>query len=220
MEAVNNFAFLYKTSRAEKLGASEHREQDLYRAMLIFACAGLDVFVKRIAKTKLHELIERDGRAAEKFKDYVKNDLKKDDRSLLTTIASVLIDQNPRNALLQAYIKNITKGSLQSYEQLFDISNSSGLDTSSLIVKNKKALTDAFEVRNKIVHEMDINISDDGARQTPGYRTRIQRSSSKMEKHTKDILELAQNLFLAYKKKFLELKIGVDKKQPPSQNVS
>ena len=54
VESVNSFNALYKAGRSgAKGGPSTHEQQDLYRAVLVFACAGLDVFVKQLVKNKL-----------------------------------------------------------------------------------------------------------------------------------------------------------------------
>src|SRR5580692_11794145 len=63
VDAVNSFHSLYTGLRVGKSGPSTHEQQDLYRAMLVFACAGLDVFVKQLVKKKIPQLVDRDGSA-------------------------------------------------------------------------------------------------------------------------------------------------------------
>lgn len=212
-ESVNSFNTLYKAGRSgAKGGPSTHQQQDLYRAMLVFACAGLDVFVKQLVKNKLPELLEADKDVQGKFKEFVKRGIKKDEKELLNTVALALIDQTPRNVFLNEYIKNLTGDSLQSVSELKRISEASGLDTKKIFSDKKgNTLKDAFIARNQIIHEMDINISDSTSR-TTGYRTRRQRQATLVEKHTKSILGLAEELFSAYKEKFQKYKIGVEKK--------
>src|ERR1700735_3279304 len=97
VDAVNNFDFVYKSWRVgAKGGPSTHAQQDLYRAMLVFACAGLDIFVKQLIKTKLPKLIIADKAAEAKFKEYVRRGLTKNDKEILNTVALALIDRNPR----------------------------------------------------------------------------------------------------------------------------
>ena len=212
VDAVSNFNSLYKKGRSgAKGGPSTHDQQDLYRAMLVFACAGLDVLVKQLVKTKLPKLIIADEKAAEKFKDYVKRGLKKDDKEILNTVALALIDRNPRDVFLNEYITSMTGESLQSVQELCRVSDASALNTRGIFDSTKmNSLKDAFIVRNQIIHEMDINVSE-GSSKTSGYRTRRQRNSVKVEAHTRAILDLAQELFSAYKKKFEEFQIEIDK---------
>lgn len=213
VESVNSFNALYKAGRSgAKGGPSTHEQQDLYRAVLVFACAGLDVFVKQLVKNKLPQLLEADKDVQGKFKEYVKRGIKKDEKEILNTVALALIDQTPRNVFLDEYIKNMTGDSLQSVSELRRVSEASGLDTKRIFTRKKEnTLNDAFMARNQIIHEMDINISGSTSR-TTGYRTRRQRKATVMEEHTKSILDLAEELFSAYKEKFQKYKIGVEKK--------
>lgn len=210
VESVNSFSALYRAGRSGAKGPSTHEQQDLYRAMLVFACAGLDVFVKQLIKNKLPQLIEVDKGVQDKFKEYVKRGLKKDEKQILNTVALALIDQTPRNVFLGEYIKSMTGDSLQSVTELKRVSEASGLDTKKIFADKKTgALKDAFVARNQIIHEMDINVTDTVSK-TTGYRTRRQRQVTVVEGHTKSILALAEELFSAYKEKFQ--KIGVEKK--------
>jgi hypothetical protein len=179
--------------------------------MFIFACAGLDAFVKLLIKTKLPKLINADSKAQDKFKEHVKREMKSSGADNLNMIALALIDSNPKDIFLKEYIEKITKDSLQSVQQLRTVCEASALDTGKIFTNEKmNLLRDAFTVRNEIVHEMDINLSEALAR-TSGYRTRRQRVSSKMEKHTKTILDLAQEIFTAYQARFEEFKLETKK---------
>jgi hypothetical protein len=210
-DAVNNFNSLYRTGRTGVKGASTHAQQDLYRAMFVFACAGLDVFLKQLVRSKLPRLVEADKAAEIKFKEYVRSGLKKDDKVILNTIALALIDKTPREVFLNEYIDALTSDSLQSVQELRRVADASGLDGKALFSTDRmNALKDAFVVRNQIIHEMDISIAS-AAPKTTAYRTRRQRKAPDMERHTKTILNLTQDLFSAYKAKFEEYKIEVPK---------
>ncbi len=211
VEAVNSFRSLYQAGRKGILGGpSTSAQQDLYRAMLVFACSGLDVFVKQLIKTKLPELINVDQLAINKFKDYVKKGLKRNEAIVLNTIALALIDQNPRAIFLSDYIESLSGDSLQSVSELCKVSEASGLDTENLVNKKEKSLKETFGVRNQIIHEMDINTTNKKSG-TTGFRTRKQRVAKDMEKHTKNILDFATDLFNAYKEKFDKYQIGKEK---------
>jgi hypothetical protein len=179
--------------------------------MLIFACAGLDIFVKQLIRTKLFKLIEADKKVEAKFKEHVRRGINKDDKAVLNTVALALIDRNPRDIFLADYVESMTGESLQSVEELCKVSEASGLDTKTIFDGTKRnLLKDAFTVRNQIIHEMDITVSVESAK-TSGHRTRRQRRADIMEKHTEAILDLAHELFLAYKNRFAEFKIGIAK---------
>ena len=216
VDAINSFHYVYRSGRTgAKGGPSTHAQQDLYRAMLIFACAGLDIFVKQLIRTKLPKLIGADKRAEAKFKDHVRRGLSKNDKEILNTVALALIDKSPRDVFLADYLESMTSESLQSVDELFKVSEASGLDTKLIFDNDKRnLLKDAFIVRNQIIHEMDIVVAHDHAKGT-GYRTRRQRRADVMERHTRAILDLAQELFGAYKTRFEEFKIDTEKRQKP-----
>ena len=145
IDAVNSLNSVYKISRTgARGGPSTHAQQDLYRAMLVFACAGLDVFVKQLIRTKLPSLITADRTAEGKFKEYVKRGLKKDDKEVLNTVALALIDRNPREVFLKEYVESMTGESLQSVEELCRVSDASGLDTKSIFSSEKRNLLKMF----------------------------------------------------------------------------
>lgn len=209
VDSVNVFYNLYGNKRAGiKGGPSTHNDQDLLRAMLIFACAGLDAFVKKLVKNKLPQLINVDQKAAEKFKEHVKRGVKKDETALLNIVAFALINNVPRDVFLEEYIKSLTKDSLQSVEELNKISDASGLETKNILSSTKQnLLKNVFEVRNQIIHEMDINMGEGNSKKSTGYRTRRQRKAPEIENYTQIIIKLAEDLFLAYKEKFEKYKI-------------
>ncbi len=212
VEAVNGFHSLYRTARkGARGGPATHAQQDLSRAMLVFACAGLDVLVKQLVKTKLARLIEADKGVGERFKQFVRKGLERNEKEVLSTVALALIDQNPREVLLRDYIDSMTDDSLQSVEELHRVSSASGLEVTKIFSNDRRnRLRDAFIVRNQIIHEMDIMV-ETGASRTTGHRTRRQRQSPLMEKHTTEILDLGQELLLAFKGRYAALKIEVEK---------
>lgn len=214
-DAVNSFHSLYAGLRAGKSGPATHEEQDLYRAMLVFACAGLDVFVKQLVKKKIPQLVDRDAVAKDRFTAFVKKGLNLEDKKILNTLALALINQSPRDVLIAEYVGSLSEDSLQSVDELYRVAAASGLDCNSIFSnETRNALKDAFKVRNEIVHEMDINITDlEKAIRTSGHRTRRQRVSTQMEKHTKVILELGHTLLKEYQKKYAQFGISLKKPQ-------
>lgn len=204
VDSVNSFDELYQSKREGASGPSTHAQQDLYRAMLVFACAGLDVFLKQLLKTKLATLAKIDPAAKGKFKEFVKRGMKRDERELMNTLAFALISDNPQEDLLNEYLKELTRDSLQSMDQLRIVCDAAGLDTKAIFTENNQSvLKAAFDVRNQIIHEMDINLSLPTG--SPGYRTRRQRKYPNMEMHIKNILTFAQDFFTDFREKFLQL---------------
>jgi hypothetical protein len=170
------------------------------------------MLVKQLLGSKLSMLIDVDREALNKFKEYVKSGINRNEKEILNTVALALIDRTPRDVFLKDYIESLNKESLQSGAQLCRASDASGLNTKQIFTSAKlNSLKDAFAVRNEISHNMDINLVGAGAR-TVRYRTRTVRTAIIMETHTRTMLDLAQELFTAYKTKFTEYQIGVEKK--------
>jgi len=167
--------------------------------MLVFSCAGLDVFLKQIIKTKLPDILSRNTTAKNAFKEFIRRGVNKDETKLLSILALALTEQNPRDVLLEEYIKSLTAGSLQAVDELEKVVSALALDKSVIFVGSTlNSLKDAFIVRNQIIHEMDINIASGGPR-TTGYRNRRQRTETLVEGHTTTILSFAERLFVACK---------------------
>ena len=81
-DSVNNFYRVYQESRIGSKGSTTHEQQDLLRAMLVFACSGLDSVVKQLIKDSLPKVIERDLRnegARKEFQKFVERRIKKVD---------------------------------------------------------------------------------------------------------------------------------------------
>lgn len=216
VESVNNFNNLYRAGRnGAKGGPSTHAQQDLYRAMLVFACAGLDMLVKQLLASKLPLLVDEDESAQHKFKEFVKGGISRNEKEVINFVALALIDTRPRDIFLKNYIESMTRESLQSGGELCRASDASGLNTKQIFTPTKlNYLKDAFAVRNEISHEMDLNLVSTASR-TVRYRSRRTRTAVVMEGHTRTILDLAVELFLAYKTKVEGLRVGVVKQTGP-----
>ncbi len=182
VEAVNTLDSLYGVQREGKKGPSEHWEQDLCRAMLVFACAGLDDPAVKI-----------------RFQKYVLGKMEDDGKIKASVLALALISDSPKDILLNTYLESFTGESLQSVQQLKNISEAFALPTKTLIKARQGKLDGAFAVRNSIIHEMDINVEKS---RSTGHRTRYQRTYPVLADHVKTVLKLAEDIFESCKEKF------------------
>lgn len=198
-EAVNNLHSLYKVQREDKFGPSSQWEQDLYRSMFVFACAGLDACVKKLVEARLPQLVDLDPDVKKEFEKYIYRRTSSADWNKL--LAATLADVNPRQMLINQWVESYTGESLQSLEQLCSVSNALQLDTNSLVLAREAELKDAFKARNQIIHEMDINMVFSGPRST-AHRTRIVRQYSIMAKYTILILNVAEEFFKSCRAQF------------------
>lgn len=178
-------------------GMSTDEEQDLLRSMLVTAAAGLDAMTKQLIRDTLLRLIEIDIEALsglEKFvRQRLKGDLEEDSGKGVSFLARILVAPSIQQQIIEDYISHLTAGSLQSAEELAKIAASLGLKKEHVHIDHK-ALKPVFDVRNKIIHELDVNL--DAPR-----RNRNVRNEPTMRKHTNILLGLAEGILDAVDKK-------------------
>jgi hypothetical protein len=170
MSAITNFHELYVQSQKSKAEAPTHGEQDLLRAMLLFACSGLDAVVKQLIEDALGTVLDHDLGAQQQFKTFVERRLKKasaaDDRERalnppaspdMSFLAELLVSFDPRSKLIDALTEALRSDSLQSRDQLLRVAAHFAL-TKDDVMADDKATREAFDARNQITHEMDIDL--------------------------------------------------------------
>lgn len=186
---LTSFEYVRK-SRAAK-GTATDEEQDLLRAMLIFASAGLDSMLKQLIKDALPSVIERNDGARMQFKNYVEKKILNQKASPTVTnidaklLSGLLIEDSPKEALIEKLLYDLTSDSIQSKDQLLRVASSFGISTEDLSVDLKKLKT-VFEVRNQIAHEMDIDFKQPN-------RNRVPRAKNDMIEMTNIILKTADH---------------------------
>jgi hypothetical protein len=149
--------------KATKLrGMSTDEEQDLLRAMLVIAAAGLDAIAKQIIRDALPTLILKDQRALAELEKFVARRLRNvsdngDDQPASAFLARILCAPSAQQKLIEEYIADLTGASLQSATELYRVAAALAIDTDDLGI-DKGVLKPIFDCRNKIVHELDINL--------------------------------------------------------------
>jgi hypothetical protein len=155
--------------RASGGGATKDVEQDLLRAMLVFAAAGLDSLLKQLIRDALHTLTEKDEAVQRELEMYVTRRIRDDKLSgdgqasspdetasskrRPSFLARVLAANDSRKRITEEYIRSLTGESLQSAQQVAHAVKAlglSGVDT--------ETLTTIFRARNQIIHDMDIHL--------------------------------------------------------------
>lgn len=174
--------------RGRPRGMTTDSEQDLLRSMLVMAAAGLDATVKQLVQDTLPHLIPIDARAQNSFEKFVLRRLSGDASSGVAALntkllAAVLVSNKPQERLLQEYIGHLTGNSLQSVDSLFEVAAALGAEPGSVGLTPPE-LKPIFDTRNKIIHELDINL---GVQR----RTRNLRSQATMIRDTERLFRLA-----------------------------
>jgi hypothetical protein len=162
MIAMENFHTLYVEGRGQGNG---REVSDLLRAMLLFACAGLDAVIKQLVHDTLGSVLEHDDGAQREFKKFVERRLKKapsaDERERVlglpdvALLADLLVSFDLRARLVGYLTDALVADSLQSRDQLLRVAAHFAL-TMDDVMANSKVTQEAFSARNQITHEMDI----------------------------------------------------------------
>lgn len=183
-----------KAKRGGKRGVLTDQEQDILRAALVMACAGIDASVKQAIRDCFERLFKMNEETHKDFQSFIQKRLAGDVDGDISAVgrkflSKVLIEENPRKMLVEEYIKYLTGDSLQSFEQLMKTSAALGLDIRKRLNERKTVLNDIFAARNKIIHELDIDLE---AR----ARKRRVRSQTQLVKDIESVLTTTE-LFLA-----------------------
>lgn len=186
-----------KNTSLSMKGMSTDEEQDLLRSMLVTAASGLDSMTKQLIRDTLPVLLESDTTALKSLEKYVQRKIKgeiEDDISDASSfLARILVSPSTQDRIINDYINYLTKGSLQSSEEISKIVSALGIPNNDVLIEHKK-LKPIFDVRNKIIHELDINLDEP-------RRNRNIRTEAKMKDHTNVLIGLAQDLLLAVERK-------------------
>ena len=179
---LNAFDTLRK-ARA-RVSAPTDQEQDQLRAMLVFAASGLDAILKQLIRDSLHTLVALDEEVKNGLEGFAASNLRREDSHRF--LARILSSDSVQTQLIENYTWHLTGSSLQSPDELFRAVSALGLDPRQLGIDPPK-LKSVFNIRNEIVHELDIDFD---ARK----RSRTSRRRAVMIKHTNTLLSIAEDV--------------------------
>jgi len=182
-----------RRARNANQGRPKNEEQDLLRASLVFAAAGLDSMLKEFIRDTIKKLAETDSKVQTELEKFVQRQIRGDSEDPETVsghkfLASVLLAASPQDRIIEGYIRELTGSSLQSADQLIKATKALGLDPNSIGLDPSK-LKDTFDVRNKIIHELDVNLNTGR-----GKQSRQSRTKPELESHTNHLLEVAEGI--------------------------
>ena len=173
-ESASSFLDIFTSTRRARSarGTPTDEEQDLLRAMLLFATAGLDSMVKQLIRDALPKAMETNEGAKAMLKNFMARRLRRGDELDFDLLADVIADECPRDRVVDELIADLTSGSLQSSEQLLRAAAHFDIPSSS-ITEDAGKLKDIFGVRNEITHEMDVDFSQPNRNRRPRARRQI-----------------------------------------------
>lgn len=185
-EAVTNFDRYYVNSQRilEEKGKAVAGADDLLRAMLLFACSGLDAVVKQLVQDAMGAILHTDPGAQNEFRKFVERRIKRgaaDDADRLNLgnsvldsklLAELMVSFDPRAKLVAMLTRSLTSDSLQSRDQLLKVAAHFALSAAE-VMDEPNVTKDAFDARNKIVHEMDVDLASGNARRQRDYAVMV-----------------------------------------------
>jgi hypothetical protein len=130
-------------------------EEDLLRAAVVFAGAGIDATLKQLIRDTLPILLETNTQAHDKFETFAAERLGTSEIADTKMIARYLTSPSPRQRLIEDYIFFLTGSSLQSAEEVDKVAGALGVDDATLR-KRIPGLRQLFVARNQISHELDL----------------------------------------------------------------
>ena len=193
-ESASSLLNLFELLRAKRgagtpRGMTTDEEQDLLRAMLVMAAAGVDAMIKQLIRDSLPALVMADPKVKEGLESFVSGQIRGEERNTPSGrkfLAKVLAAPSHQAQVIEEYIGDLTGGSLQSADSVLSTANALGIAPKSLGV-DPKALKKIFDIHNDIIHELDINLEAE-------RRIRNLRSRSAMIASTDDLFKVAANM--------------------------
>lgn len=168
VESALDSAFLSRNLKRvaagkEMRGAMGDSEQDLLRAALVFAAAGLDAALKRLVRDALPTLAGYNKVTRDELHRFAESHIRGDAVSVdpKALIRVLMADEaSPRDVLVEAWSTELTEGSMQSVERVNEVVTALGITDATLRKRIARSgdtkLRDAFRERNLVVHELDL----------------------------------------------------------------
>lgn len=173
--------------------------QDSLRASVLFAGAGLDRSLKRLAEDALSLLIGFDEEVNKKFATYAQDAITDAGSVDPKQLVALLVGrgESPRDTLARSWVYRLGSASAQSAERVSEFAGALGVVEKNLRKRvaptsNKSSdLEAAFSARNEIAHELDVTDPEAETRRRL-ERIRRPRSVTSMRKHVLEMLQVTQ----------------------------
>ena len=175
-DAASSFLHIFEDTRQNRRarGTPTDEEQDLLRAMLIFASSGLDSMAKQLVRDTLPRLIELDVGSEKMFQQFVARRLARSEGINWSILAELIADTQPRDRLIQDLVAELVSGSLQSVEELMRVAAYFDIPSRSLVSRQEQdEFMRIFAARNEIIHEMDVDFNQPNRNRRPRRRQQM-----------------------------------------------
>lgn len=194
LKSAQSMLDAFETEREERgrpRGMTTDDEQDLLRAMLVMAAAGLDAMTKQLIRDTLPALARQDSNVRKGLEEFIVRQFRGENEGggAGKFLARVLSAASSQQQVIEEYILSLTGSSLQSVDELLRAANALGFSPKMLDVDPQK-LREVFTIRNKIIHELDMDLEAE-------KRVRNLRGRQDMMRHTEALFRLGRNLCCA-----------------------
>ena len=160
----------------------------------------MDSMIKQLIRDALPRLARADETVREELEKFISRSIRGDPSlaepaNAAKFLARVLTADSPQGQVIEEYIRELTGGSLQSASELNRVTAALGVRAIEL---DQNALREIFDVRNKIIHELDIDLAGD-------RRLRHDRGVNDMTRFTTTLITTAQRVLQAVHEKLVAL---------------
>jgi phage FluMu protein gp41 len=175
LDSVNHLLLIYNVfqqirRKLKRGGAPRTEEQDLLRATVVMACAGLDACVKSLIQYAIKDVVRKRKDSNEALLEFVRRRLRGGEGEMMLdtkVLAELLVSDRPSEKAAEMAVEELRGRSLQSVEELRRAARFLGVVNFPL---PERELKDLFRVRNQIVHEMDVDLENPHRRRRPRRR--------------------------------------------------
>jgi hypothetical protein len=176
-------------------GAPSHEQQDLLRAMLLFAGAGLDSCAQQVVREALPNVVANNANARQALVNFGARQLRRtaetDVGGIDARVLASLLLGDAEADLIERLIDELTGSSMQSVEELKRVASHLGVLDSADLMSAIDAVQAPLGVRNRIAHDMDVKFT-----QTTGPN-RKGRKRADMVRDANYLLSAAEELIIA-----------------------
>ena len=143
-----------RAAQNDRRGAISELHLDQARAAIVFTAAGIDACLRTLLRDALATLLSGDGPAHSAFtKHFMGNRLK---GNLAQPTKKAIVDIDPRAALIDLYVQDLTGSSIQGWKDLSRCRDALGINGSGLDDDDLETHQDFFDARHEVVHELDL----------------------------------------------------------------
>ena len=150
-------------------GPISEDQRDLARAAIVFTAAGIDACLRTLLRDALATLLTTDGAAHGAFVRHF-YDQRLGGTSLSAATKKAVVSLDPRVALIDLYVQDLTGSSIQSWKELSGVRSALGITSTDLEDAALRKHQPFFEARHEVAHELDL--IDPSGKGTRGRRHR------------------------------------------------